>query len=174
MSRRLLAAAGGLALLTACGFRPLYGVRDNGTVSPAEQGLAEISIALIPERSGQLLRQALQARFERSGGGVAKRYDLSVGYGIQGDTLNIAQTTSIPSRLRLVGTANWALISQDTRRRTLATGTARSVDGLNIFDQQFFALDMQSEAVQRRIAEQVAEQMALQLAAWFNRQPTTE
>ena len=100
MSRRLLAAAGGLALLTGCGFRPLYGARDNGTASPAEQGLAEISVALIPERSGQLLRQALQARFERSGGGAAKRYDLSVGYGIQGDTLNIVRAGARPLLLQ--------------------------------------------------------------------------
>ena len=89
-------------------------------------------------------------------------------------TLNIAQATSIPSRLRLVGTANWALISQDTKRRTLATGVARSVDGLNIFDQQFFAIDMESEAVQRRLADQVAEQMTMQLAAWFSRQAAAE
>ena len=164
----------GLGLLAGCGFRPLYSARENGTAGPAEQGLAEISVALIPERSGQLLRQALQARFERAGSGIAKRYDLTIAYGIQGDTLNIAQATSIPSRLRLVGTANWALISQDTKRRTLATGVARSVDGLNIFDQQFFAIDMESEAVQRRLADQVAEQMTMQLAAWFGRQAAAE
>ncbi len=174
MSRRMLGAAAGAVLLGGCGFKPLYRARDDGTAGVAEQGLAEISVALIPERTGQLLRQELQTRFERGGSGVAKRYDLLVSFGIAADTLNIAQSTSIPSRLRLVGVATWSLVSQDTKRQTLASGTTRALDGLNIYDQQFFAIDMESEAVQRRLAGQVAEQMTLQLAAWFNRHAATE
>lgn len=173
-TRRGIIAAGSALLLSGCGFHPLYAPGDNGNAGPAEQGLAEISVALIPERSGQLLRQALQARLDRSGTGVGKRYDLVVTIGVTSENLDIAQATSIPSRIRLVGTANWNLISQDTKRRTLATGTARVLDGSNIYDQQFFALDMEIEAVQRRMMDQLADQMTLQLAAWFNRRTTPE
>ena len=75
VSRRgVLLAAG--AVLGGCGLRPLYG---EGSVDAGVQArLAEINVQLIPERSGQLLRQALQARLERGAAGVARRYDLSV------------------------------------------------------------------------------------------------
>ena len=174
MPRRAVLGAVAVALLGGCGWQPLYAVRPDGSAGAAQQGLAEVAVGIIPERPGQLLRQALQTRFERRGVGVAKRYDLTVSFGIAGEALNIQQSNSIPSRLRLVGLANWTLVTQDTKRRTLTSGTARVVDGLNFYDQQFFAADLQSEAVQRRLAEAVAEQMTLQLASWFSRQAAAE
>lgn len=171
--RAVLGAVAG-ALLGGCGWQPLYRSQADGSAGAAEQGLAQVAVGIIPDRPGQLLRQALQIRFDRVGSGVAKRYDLAVTFGIAGEALNIQQSSSIPSRLRLVGVANWTLVTQDTKRRTLTSGTARVVDGLNFYDQQFFAADMQSEAIQRRLAEAVAEQMTLQLASWFSRQAVVE
>jgi len=156
-------------VLTGCGFRPMYAARGDGTAGPAEEGLAQISVALIPERAGQLLRQTLQSRFDRGNLGLARKYELTVGYAFSGEVLSIEQATSAPTRYRLVGVASWTLVSQDPQRRTLVAGTARSMDGLNLFNQQFFAMDMESEAVQRRISEAVAEQITLQLSAYFNR-----
>ncbi len=140
----------------------------------AEQGLASTEVALIPERSGQLLRQSLQTRFDRAGTGAAKLYDLTANFGVSSEALNIELSTSIPSRIRLVGTSNWSLVTRDVQRKTLASGTARTMDGFNLYDQQFFATDMQSEAVQRRMAGAVADQITLQLAAWFNRHAAAE
>jgi LPS-assembly lipoprotein len=128
----------------------------------------------MPERLGQLLRQALQTRFDRAGTGAAKRYDLTAQFGLSSEALNIEQNTSIPSRIRLVGTANWSLVTRDAQRKTLTSGTARAMDGFNLYDQQFFASDAQSEAVQRQLAAAVADQITLQLAAWFNRHAAAE
>ena len=171
-SRRGLLGAG-LLLLSRCGWQPLYAARGDGSAGPAEQGLAEVSVALIPERLGQLLRQELQIRLGRGGTGAAKRYDLAAQMGLAGELLNIQQTTSIPSRFRLIGTANWSLVSLDAKRRTLTGGTARVVDGFNLYDQQFFAADLQTDAVQRRMAAAAAEQITQQLAAWFIRNAAT-
>ena len=174
LTRRCLTMAPALLAISGCGFQPLYGGRGDGTAGPAEQGLAEISVGLIAERPGQLLRQALQARFERGAAGVARRYDLTIAYGISGEPLSIQHLTSAPSRFRLVGVATWTLTAQEPQRRTLAHGTARSTDGLNLFDQQFFAMDLESDAVQRRVTEAVADQITLQLAAYFNRRAAGE
>ena len=168
VGRRGLFGAG-LLLLARCGWQPVYATRSDGTAGPAEQGLAAISVGLMPERLGQLVRQALQTRLDRAGSGVAKLYDLTAQLGLSAETLNIEQATSIPSRLRLVGTANWSLVSRDVQRKTLASGTARVMDGFNLYDQQYFAADMQTEAVHRRIAGAIADQITLQLATWFNR-----
>jgi LPS-assembly lipoprotein len=169
MRRRGLVFLPLLPLLGSCGFRPVYGSSSGGAAGPAQAGLAAVSVALIPERSGQLLRQALQERLERGGAGVAHRYDLVVSFGLGAEGIAIAPDSS-SSRTRLIGTASWRLVSQDTQRSTLISGTARDVDGYNILDQQYFAADLENEVVQKRVVEALADQIALQLAAWFNKQ----
>ena len=60
-TRRMLLPLALAAALCGCGFRPMYASAGNGGMGPAEAGLAQISIGPLPERSGQLLRQALPA-----------------------------------------------------------------------------------------------------------------
>jgi LPS-assembly lipoprotein len=152
--------------LGGCGFRPLYSSND------AEPGvrarLAEISVDLIPERSGQLLRQALQARLERGGAGTARRFDLAVQLVLAFEPIAV-QADNSTSRVRIIGTANWVLRAQDAQRSTVASGSAREVDGYNIINQQFFAAELTNAAVQRRMTETLAEQIATQVALHFSR-----
>ena len=176
MKRRCGRLAGRLLLLVAaalglggCGFHPLYGSAADGSAGPAQAGLAQVAVGLIPERAGQLLREALQARFERGGPGIAARYDLAVGYGISGEPLAIEQDSSV-SRVRLVGSATWYLTAQDPQRRTLTSGTVRAFDAYNIINSQLFAADLDNEVVLRRLANAIADQLALQLASWFEKQ----
>jgi LPS-assembly lipoprotein len=166
LTRRIL-LTGATAALAGCGFRPMYGGRTATSDGPATDGLAAITVALIPERNGQLLRQALQERFERGGAGLAHRYDLQVSFGIGQEGIAIQSDNSV-THLRYVGTASYTLRAQDTTRSTLTTGTARAVDGLDVIDEQYFAMDLEGEAVVRRLAEVVADQIALRLAAYFN------
>jgi LPS-assembly lipoprotein len=153
--------------LMGCGFRPIYGSSNTEGNDPAA-ALARISVGLIPERSGQLLRLALQDRFERAGTAPAHQYDLAVSFGIISDSIAIRQDSSA-TWVRMVGTATYSLVSQDPSRATVTSGTARSVDGYNLFDNQYFAADQEADAVQRRIARAVADQIALQLASFFAR-----
>lgn len=169
MARRGLLLAAASAALGGCGFRPLYG---GGEADPGVQArLAEVNVQLIPERSGQLLRQALQSRLERGRSAVARRYDLSVQYALSAEAVGIQQDTS-GSRVRLIGVASWALLAQDAQRTTLANGSAREVDAVNVINQQFFGAELTSTAVQRRMVEAVAEQIATQLAVYFARKTT--
>jgi LPS-assembly lipoprotein len=165
--RTALLLALGLAA-SGCGFQPLYASGPNGGTGPAEAGLAQVSVGLIPERSGQLLREALQARFDR-GSGSAARYDLAVSYGVSGEGIAIQPDSSV-SRIRLTGSATWYLTAQDPQRRTLASGTARLTDAYNVIDNQLFAADLDNEAIQRRIAQAIADQITLQLASYFDKQ----
>ncbi len=168
--RRALLTLAGLPLLAACGFHPIYAARDSGAGAPAQAGLAETSIALIPDRTGQLLRQALQARFERNGSGVAQRYELIAGLSFADEGIAI-QSNSAVSRIRSVGTVNWTLVDQSAQRTTLTTGWARQMDGFNILNQQYFQSDMESDAVRRRMIEALADQITLQVAAYFKNRP---
>ncbi len=74
-SRRGFAALGLAGLLAGCGFRPVYAPAAGGAAGPAAVGLSEINVPVIPERFGQLIRQALQDRFERGGSGGGRLYD---------------------------------------------------------------------------------------------------
>jgi LPS-assembly lipoprotein len=168
LTRRTLFALASAAVLPGCGFRPMYATASDGSAGPAEAGLAQIEIGPMYERAGQLLRQALQERFERGGAGLARRYDLVVAYGLGAEGIAIQPDSSV-TRIRLMGSARWTLTAQDPQRSTLATGTARSLDGYNILDEQIFAADLENETVQKRIAEAIADQITLQLAAYFNK-----
>jgi len=168
LTRRMFFPLALAAVLPGCGFRPMYASAAGGSAGPAEVGLAEIAIGPMYERAGQLLRQALQERFECGGAGLARRYDLVVAYGLGSEAIGIQPDSSV-TRVRLMGSATWTLSAQDPQRSTLATGTARALDGYNIIDEQIFAADLENGVVQQRIAEAIADQITLQLAAYFNK-----
>ncbi len=166
VTRRAWLLGVGATGLGGCGFQPLYGTAEPDANVQAQLG--EVQVGLIPERSGQLLRQALQSRLERGGTGTSRRYDLSVQLSLALEPIAI-QVDNSASRVRVIGTANWVLTAQDAQRSTVASGSARESDGYNIINQQFFAAELTNTAVQRRMTEALAEQIAIQLAMHFHR-----
>jgi LPS-assembly lipoprotein len=171
MRRRQVFALLAGAPLAGCGFQPVYMPTATGKAGTAQRELEAIQVGLIPDRPGQLLREALQQRFEFSGDGVARRYDLAVGFTISGEGIAIQPDTS-PTRVRVIGSANWTLVAQDPGRTRLTSGYARAVDGYNILESQYFAADMENDAVQKRLANALADQITLQLATYFRKRAT--
>ena len=168
LSRRA-ALGGSLALLGGCGFRPLYAPAEGGGAGPASAGLSTVYVPVMAERSGQLLRQALQQRLEGSGGGTAKQYELLAVFLLTPESVGIQQDNST-TRTRLTGSAEWYLRDLTPERKVVAQGGSRVLDGFNIANQQFFAADLDNEAATRRIASALADQIVVQVAAYFQRQ----
>jgi len=135
---------------------------------PASAEMAAIFVPVYAERSGQLLRQALQQRFEGSGSGTAKKYELIASLSINADAIAI-QRDSSSSRVRLTGAAPWSLRTLSLEHPVLAQGISRVLDGYNILDQQYFAADLENETATRRIASTLADQITLQVGAFFLR-----
>jgi hypothetical protein len=161
----LLLGLGGF--LSGCGFEPVYKASGNGP-GPAA-GLAAIEVKPIYERPGQILREALLGQF-RTEPGSPRRFDLTVNFWIAGGAegiLNFTQAT----RVLLVATAVWTLTNRDKTHTKLTEGSDRLIDGVDIFDSQYFALDLENEATQRRLAEAMAARIALRLAMWFHQHP---
>jgi LPS-assembly lipoprotein len=154
------------ATLAGCGFRPVYMPTASGKPGVAQRELAATEVAIVGERPGQLLRQALQERFA-SDAEPPHRYVLFADFAIAGEGVGIL-VNNIATRVRLTGSVNWVLRSRDSARAVLTTGSARTLDGFNLFAEQYFAATLENEAVQRRMAEALADQVALQLATWFN------
>jgi LPS-assembly lipoprotein len=171
LARRALLGLGAGAALSGCGFQPVYMPTASGNPGVAERELAAVRVGLIPERPGQLLRQALQQRLA-SDSGVPHRYDLQVTYWVSGEGLGV-QPDNVATRIRLTGSAAWTLMAQDPAHTRLAGGSARAIDGFNVFNQQYFAADLENETVQRRLADRMADQIATQLAIWFRKRTPT-
>jgi LPS-assembly lipoprotein len=135
----------------------------------ANDALAAIYVPVMPERTGQLLRQALQRRFEGSGSGIAKQYDIVASPSLSVEGIGIQRDNST-SRYRVNGTVTWSLRKLDVAHTLLTTGTARVQDGFNVINQQYFAQDLEQEGVFQRVMEALADQVTQQLAIYFGRQ----
>jgi LPS-assembly lipoprotein len=165
---RRWACLGSLVALAGCGFQPVYMRTASSKPGVAQRDLSTVYVELIPERPGQLLRQALQERFANDSG-TPSAYDLNVTFSIAGEGIAV-EADDIATRIRLTGNASWTLIGHDAKRTTLTSGSARAIDGLNIFDSQYFASSLETEAETQRMAENIATQIATQLAVWFRQQ----
>lgn len=169
--RRFMALAAGAAV-SGCGFQPVYMPTASGKAGVAQRELAAINVERIPDRPGQLLRQALQDRLALGSSGAQYRYDLTVGYGTSGEGIGVLPDDE-STRVRLIATATWSLVAHDPGRTTLTKGFAKAVDAENVIDGQYFAADLEGEALQRRLADAIADQIAIQLATYFRARAAT-
>jgi LPS-assembly lipoprotein len=147
-------------VLAGCGLRPLHAPVAVG--SPAG---AQVRVALIPERNGQILRQELQRRL---GAPDRAAYELRVALTASAEPLGFRRDGAA-SRLRVIHTAEWRVTTTATPIREVVSGTERVLDAFNLADEQFFATESFRVAADRRmmelLAEQVAQRVALRLAA---------
>jgi len=65
------------------------------------------------------------------------------------------------------------LHARDATRTALTSGSGHQVDAVNLLDQQYFAVDLENEAIQRRLANALAQQVANQLAIYFRHRAQT-
>ena len=172
--RGLLAlGGGGLLGLAGCGFQPVYG--DQGAASGAGRSprvaseLAATQVALITERSGQLLRRALEQRLGAGGAATARqelRVSLQFGYEPEG-----FRRDGTPTRMRYTATGSWQVVTLATPPSVLANGVERVFDAYNVPDNQFFAADMSREAAMRRLLEQLADDIVIRYSVALRERP---
>lgn len=157
--------------LAGCGFHPLYGEQDN-QATPALTQMAQIDIALIPNRSGQLLREALETDLQRAGDPAFYRYHLNVQYGTSVQAIGI-QPDSSNSRVRYFATVAWSLVPEGNRSVILTTGHAETTDAVNVMENQYFALSLQSNQLQHVLARELSQQITQELAIYFRKHPAS-
>ncbi len=154
-----------LAALSACGFHPLY-----APGSQQDAALSEIFVDIIPNRNGQLLREALQAKLEGTDNAAAKRYVLGVAYAEQSSAIGI-QNDNSSTRTRVNGNATWSLRAVGTGTPEITGGIVRTLDGFNIIDEQYFYSDLSQDAADHRVADNLADQITQALALYFRSHP---
>jgi LPS-assembly lipoprotein len=178
LQRRRLLGLGSTALgagiiggLTGCSPHPLYapgafGNSDTQAMSVQAQ-LREVQVALLPDRTGQLLRQALQSRLEAGASPEYTRYNLSVSFNIAQIGLGI-QSDSTITYIRFIATAPWSLTEQDSpTNQILVSNTAQAADSMNTFDNAPFGQELETNTVEARLADAIADQIVIRLAHYF-------
>lgn len=152
--------------LGGCGFRPLYDDRPRGEAPTTAQALAATRVATIPDRPGQILRNAL---IQRLGNGptVPPRHELRVALTIRRELLGVRRDETA-SRQRVNATAEFTLRPLPAGDPVF-TGRAYAVDAFNIVPNEFFAAQLSGEAAEARVAERLAEDIVAQLAAFYAR-----
>ncbi len=165
MRRRHLVSALLVAPLAGCGFAPVYAPVSAGQQPAADLGL--VYVAVIPDRPGQELRQALQVRLEGSGAPSAKDYTLAVSYSIASEGIGIDPDTDT-TFVRYEGHAIWQLVGAAPGTPPLATGTVNVQDGYSVVVNQYFFQSLDTDALYRRMADNVADQIVVRVAAYFH------
>ncbi len=160
-------AAGVVAVLAiglaGCGFRPLYGERDGGSVA---RDIATVRIAPIADRIGQMLRNELLDRLNPAGEPADPRYALEVRLAVSRQELGLRKDETATranlrfrSRFRLREAASGAIVY---------SGRTASVTSFNIVESEYATISAE-RAARRRGTLLVADSIALRLAAYFNR-----
>jgi LPS-assembly lipoprotein len=150
------------ALLTACGFQPLYGERSGGM--QVRQAFSSIFIAPIPDRVGQLVRNQLIDALTPQGQSREPAYVLGVtltqtkeGVAFQSDEQATRFNVTLGARFDLREIGGGAIVVQ---------GSTRSVAAFNIVRSEFANITAEADA-QRRAARQVADSIVLRVGVHF-------
>ncbi len=161
--RRLILAISLLTpLLGGCGFEPLYGDRPgSGSVN---QNLAEIEVAQIRDRIGQLIRNRLIDRMHASNRNAGVKYRLiadtnsgRTDYGVALETAPSFSTVSLVVRYSLLEAASGTLLTANAAIAIVNFSSTTSP----------FSTIVGDEDARRRAAEQVADVIVNQLALFF-------
>jgi len=157
------AGAGAVALLSGCGFRPLYGRRSFGEV---DAQLAQVKIATIPDRVGQQLHNYLLDRINRKGRPDHPEFLLSVQTRVQ--TIRQAlEPDRTATRAMLIFNADFKL-QEIATERVLFTNRARSVTSYDIVTSAIATRSAELDAIDRT-AREVSEEIRMLLALYFQR-----
>lgn len=154
------------AVLAACGFQPLYGQRGVSGGNVVDE-FAQIRIAPIAERTGQMLYNELRDRLNPSGKPANPRYLLAI---------NLVETSQelayrgdeTATRANLFLTATYVLRravteGDDGEEQVVAQGTARITTAYDILESQYATLASIADARARSVRA-LSDDLQVQLA----------
>lgn len=156
-------------VLSACGFRPLYGTL--GANPGAQRIFASIYVAPIElERVGYELRNSLIDDLEASGEPQGAIYQLNVKLTEKKEGIAVNTTGSI-TRYNYTLLAHYELIDEKSAA-VLISGDDSSLAAYNVVTSPYATLVAEQYA-QQRAAEDIAQRVQLDLAVFFARRART-
>ena len=161
---RPLLVVGLLALGPAgCGFHPLYARPSDSKASAVADEMAAVSVQMIPDRNGQILRNALVSRLCPNGEAAVPKYQLTVKLTeiINGMAHADDGTATLEE---IVMTASYDLV--DIKRQVGTSGQATTMIGADFLGPRYASVAAERDG-ERRAMQQVAEQIVGQIAMYI-------
>ncbi|NBC34649.1 MAG: hypothetical protein GVY13_18390 [Alphaproteobacteria bacterium] len=162
--RGLLAGLAG-AGLAGCGFRPLYG-RHGSDGAAVHDALSAVSVGIIPDREGQILRNELIARLNPAGRPRDPRYRLDVGLREERQDIGLTAIDTI-TRVNLILRADVTLVAVESGE-PVTREQVTAIAGYEVLDDEVATLSLEIDARRRglvELAERIRIQLAMALAA---------
>ena len=154
--------------LSACGFQTVYGDRSGGGALSAPQQFSQIEIGNIPDREGQILRNALVDRLHSLGGPMrgSGLYALNVSP-VQESLINLDITkTADATRAQLKMTTFMQL--KDVQGSVLLQRRLISITSMNQLASEF-TNRVSEQAARESVLQDLAQQIETQLSLYFGR-----
>ncbi|HCK19501.1 MAG TPA: hypothetical protein DHW36_13390 [Thalassospira sp.] len=151
-----------LTTLSACGFRPLYATAGDDYQTAAN--MAQVKVALINDRVGQLTRNALLETLTPRGQSSNPLYDLSVTLTESTSEQGFTKDNEATIADYLID-ADYQLVRRSDSK-VLRNGTVRARTSYNIVDSDFASIEAEDAArkdAARNLAQQLANQVAIGL-----------
>jgi LPS-assembly lipoprotein len=163
-----------LIIVAACGFQPMYGKNGfnnaggDAAITGAPTALSQVAIDLIPDRSGQFLRNALIDRLHLQGTPANPAYTLRMSEVAESIIdLDITVTSEATRRqIRLITVM--ALINNQTGAAVL-TRDLQAQTSYNVLDSEYSTLVTERSAREAALND-LARQIEQQLVLYFRRQ----
>jgi len=165
MGLKICLLAGVILLNTGCGFRPLYGERQES--ARTVDALALVGVANIPERYGQVIRNYLLDRITPMGQPARPRYRLQLEIKTQKEALAIEQDETV-ERYNFSLVARYKLVDLTTAT-TVFRARSQSIAAYNVVRSDYATLVAEQDAA-TRVAREVSDDIKIQLAIFFDRQ----
>lgn len=152
-----------VAAVAGCGFRPMYG--GAGDPDDVLGELGEIKVAVIPDRSGQQMRNALMDLLTPRGASATPRYILEIALdevinevAVERTGLATRANLSVEAQFKLVDNSSGVVVLSD---RSFATSSYNLLDTA-----QFSTLTSEKDARQRTI-DRIAREIRTRLGVYF-------
>jgi LPS-assembly lipoprotein len=146
----------------------MYGEQAHAA-TPVSADLAAIDVALIPDRTGQQLRNQLEQLLDPAGAAsVPDRYTLSVQLREKVDTFAV-ERSGFATRANIELIAAYSLQENSGGTRVLA-GSTRTISAYNLLDNDFSTVVAADDA-RNRAVQQLAYEIRNRLAAHFSTAP---
>ena len=152
-----------LALLTGCGWAPLYADRAAG---PADAELAAIKVAPIPERVGQVLALGLRQWLNPTGAEIPSRYVLRTLLQVSRADLGVLPS-GFGTRAQVNMYANFTLLEIATGA-ALFSASSHAAESFDIVS-NYYSNVVADEASRLRAAEEIRRDMVAQLTLFLQR-----
>ena len=150
------------SLISACGYKPLYG--QNANTPNAQRHLDSINVKPIPDRVGQMMRTSLIRGLSPQAKRSVHAYDISIKLDESVSTLAV-ERNAFATRANLTLSANYVLTRRADQLK-LSAGSVKSVSSYNILASDFATKAARDDSRKRAIQD-VSDTLRTRLAIYF-------